>query len=182
MNLTHKFLVSLPTITGGTFNKSVIYIDNHTGDGASGWIINKQLSDDSVTQRLRKGMRLAVDIPIFYGGPVDANQAVVLHSDDLKLPATKQMNTSLSMTRDKSIVNIMNIGQFPEYWRVIVGKATWGAGQLESEMLGSRTNGVSSWVSLDYSKDLMWNTLPSKQWERAIEMTASNLTENVLNF
>jgi len=65
MNLTHKFLVSLPTITGGTFNKSVIYIDNHTGDGASGWIINKQLSDDSVTHRLRKGMRLAVDIPIF---------------------------------------------------------------------------------------------------------------------
>ena len=85
------------------------------------------------------------------------------------------------MTRDKSIVNIMNIGQFPEFWRVIIGKASWGAGQLESEILGSRTNGVSGWVTVDYSDSLMWNTLPSKQWERAIEMSAMQLTNSVLN-
>jgi putative transcriptional regulator len=181
MNLTNKFLASLPTITGGTFYKSVIYVEKHTGDGATGWIINKQLADDTVSQRLRKGMRLVVDIPIYYGGPVDANTAVVLHSSDLKLPVTKELNTNLSMTRDKSIVNIMNIGQFPELWRVIIGRASWGAGQLESEILGSRTNGVSSWVTVDYSDSLMWNTLPSKQWERAIEMSAMQLTDSVLN-
>lgn len=182
MNLTHKFLVSLPTLTAGQFNKSVVYVEHHNGDGAHGWIINKQLTNDNIVQRLRRGMRLQVDVPLYYGGPVDANNAVVLHSADLKLPATKQLNDNLSLTRDKSIVNIMNIGQFPEYWRIAVGKCSWGAGQLESEILGSRTNGVSSWTTLNYSTDLMWNTLPSKQWERAIEMTASQLTENVLNF
>jgi putative AlgH/UPF0301 family transcriptional regulator len=87
----------------------------------------------------------------------------------------------LSVTKDKSIVNVMNIGQFPEYWRVIVGRSSWGAGQLESEMLGSRTNGISSWMSIEYSDQLMWQTMPSQQWERAISLSAEKLTSNILD-
>jgi|TARA_B110000908_G_C10129467_1_gene391499 putative transcriptional regulator len=179
MNLTNNFLVSLPTANSGQFNRSVILLTEHTGDGASGWMVNKQL-DDKISVRLRKGMGLQRDIPLYYGGPVEVNNAVVIHSNDLKLPSTRPLNEHLSYTRDKSIVNVMNIGQFPEYWRVIVGRSAWGAGQLESELLGSRTNGVSGWLNLDYTNQLMWNTLPSKQWETSIELSAQHMTSNIL--
>ena len=73
----------------------------------------------------------------------------------------------------------MNIGQFPEFWKVIVGRSSWGAGQLESEILGSRNNGISNWMYLDYTPQLMWDTLPSKQWKTAIELGAQEMTKQV---
>lgn len=180
MNLTGNFLISIPSINTGTFNRSVVLLNEHTGDGATGWIVNKQL-DDKISQRLRKGMSLTRDIPLYFGGPVDVNNAAVIHSNDLKLPSTRKLTDTLSITKDKSIVNVMNIGQFPEYWRVIVGRSSWGAGQLESEILGSRTNGIGSWMSINYTDQIMWNTLPSNQWERSIELSAQKLTTNILN-
>jgi len=180
MNLTGDFLISIPSANVGTFNRSVVLMSEHTGNGAQGWIVNKQL-DDKVSQRLRKGMSLTRDIPLYFGGPVDVNNAVVIHSNDLTLPSTRRLTDTLSITKDKSIVNVMNIGQFPEYWRVIVGKSQWGAGQLESEILGSRNNGVGTWMSLDYTDQLMWQTMPSKQWERSIELSAEKLTSNIFN-
>ena len=76
MNLTGDFLISIPSANVGTFNRSVVLMSEHTGNGAQGWIVNKQL-DDKVSQRLRKGMSLTRDIPLYFGGPVDVNNAVV---------------------------------------------------------------------------------------------------------
>lgn len=180
MNFTNNFLVSLPSLGNNTaFSKSLIFIDSHTGDGAHGWIVNKQLEAD-VANRLRRGMKLNKNIPIYYGGPVDVNSGVVIHSKDLHVPATKVINDSLSITRDKSIINILNMGQFPEYFKIIVGCSAWGPTQLENEMLGSRTNGTPSWVASPFSHDLMWNISPAEQWNAGIESAASVLTNNML--
>lgn len=180
MNFKDKFLVSLPNLgSGNTFNKSLIYVDSHTGDGAHGWIVNKQLADD-VSQRLRRGMKLNKDIPIFYGGPVDANSGVVIHSKDLHVPSTKSLNDTLNITRDKSIINILNMGQYPEFFKIIVGCSAWGPTQLENEMIGSRTGGASSWTVAPYSHELMWHVSGGEQWNTGIELAASALTNTVL--
>ena len=181
MGYKNNFLVSLPIITGGSFNKSVVYVADHNGDGAKGWIVNKQL-EDSVAEKLRKGMNLQFKAPIYYGGPVEVSSAYVIHSKDFQLPGTIDLNHKLSMTRDKAVINIMNIGQFPEYWRIIVGSSSWGPGQLESEIYGSVTNGVGCWTALPYNNKLMWGTYPEEQWDSGIRLSAENLTSTVLNF
>lgn len=179
MNLSNQFLVSLPTIANGSFSKSVIFIQHHDGDGANGWIVNKKL-DDKTAERLRSGMKLNINCPVYYGGPVDVNSAYIIHTKDFHIPSTISLNDELSLTRDKAVIDILNIGQCPEYWRLIVGSSNWGAGQLESEMLGSRTNGHSSWVSTAYSNQLMWNTMPAEQWNAGIETYAANMTTDIL--
>lgn len=181
MSYTNNLLISLPSIIDNSFNKSVIYVNSHTGDGASGWIINKPL-DETIAAKLRTGMRLTGKLPVYYGGPVDINSAYVLHSNDFHIPATVRLNDTLSVTRDKAIINIFNIGQFPKHWKIIVGSSAWGAGQLESELLGSRTRGVGSWVTLPYSTSLMWDTESEQQWDTGIRAGAEHLTETVLNF
>lgn len=181
MSYKNNLLVSLPSIVDRSFNKSVIYLHNHTGDGASGWIINNQL-DDSIAANLRKGMKLNVTVPIYYGGPVNLTQAFVLHSNELKLPQTIKLTDTLSVTRDRSIIGVLNAGQFPVNWKIIVGESSWGAGQLESEILGSRSKGVSSWVTVPFNTDLVWNTNFSDMWDAGIRTSASQLTSTVLNF
>lgn len=181
MSYKNNLLVSLPSVVDSSFNKSVIYLHNHTGDGASGWIINKPL-DDSIAANLRKGMKLNADVPIYYGGPVNITQAFVLHSNDLRLPHTVKLTDTLSVTRDRSIINVFNAGQFPANWKIIVGESSWGAGQLESELLGSRSGGVSSWATVLFNNSLIWNTTVSDMWDAGIRTSASQLTSTVLNF
>ena len=53
MNLTGDFLISIPSINTGSFNRSVVLMSDHTGDGAHGWIVNKQL-DDKIAQTYKE--------------------------------------------------------------------------------------------------------------------------------
>lgn len=181
MSLKNNFLIGLPSILDTSFSKSVVYLNSHTGDSSTGWIVNKPL-DEKIAAKLRIGMRLNIALPVHYGGPVDINSAYVLHSNDFHIPSTIQINDTLSVTRDKAIINIFNIGQFPKHWKIIVGSSAWGAGQLESELLGSRTKGVGSWVTLPYSTSLMWDTASEQQWDTGIRAGAEHLTDTVLNF
>ena len=55
--MSQQFLVSLPMLGDSNFFKSVVYVENHDGDGAKGWIVNKEL-DNRVAVRLRKSIQL----------------------------------------------------------------------------------------------------------------------------
>ena len=179
MSNKNQFLVSLPNITSGSFHKSVVYLQTHNGDGANGWIVNKQL-DKSTASKLRLGMKLNINTPIYYGGPVDVTNAYVIHSKDFYMPTTIELNEHISVTRDRAVIDVLNMEQFPEYWRIIVGSSNWGAGQLESEILGSRTKGIGSWINTEFNYKLMWNTMPNEQWNKGIELCAQNMASKVL--
>jgi putative transcriptional regulator len=180
MNFNKQMLVSLPPLMDNNFQKSVVYLDSHDGDGAKGWIINKEL-ENRVSVRLRKSIQLAINAPIFYGGPVDINSAFVLHSPDIRVPSTVLLNEELCVTRDKEMVAQLNQNHCPRYFRIVIGRCSWGAGQLESEMLGSRTNGKTLWTSCPYDPKYFW-MVPNEQWEKGIERSANSKVTNYLNF
>ena len=94
MNYKKQFLASLPQLADGNFNESIVYIDNHDGDGARGWIVNKEL-DARVAVRLRKSIQLGINAPIYYGGPVEVNQCYVLHSIDIMLAPVSYTHLTL---------------------------------------------------------------------------------------
>ena len=181
MNYKKQFLCSLPGLGDTNFNQSVLYVDNHDGDGAKGWIINKVL-DNRVAVRLRKSIQLGIQADIYYGGPVETNQCYVLHTKDIMLAQSMKINENLCVTRDKAIITTLNENRFPEFYRIIIGCSSWGPGQLESELLGSRTNGNSMWCNFPYTEDFMWKTDPAQQWNDGIEYSAKTKVTNYLNF
>jgi len=177
MNLTDHILISLPNLEDPYFLKSLVYIADYDEDmGTNGWIINKQLSDYP-SRQIRTSMGLTRDLPLFLGGPVNTNTAVVLHSPELKLQNTIQLNSKLSVTREKRIITMFNNGDFPEYWRVIVGQSGWYPNQLESEF---DRNGTTSWTYTSYNHDLVWNTSPKDQWNDALKITVEEQTNALL--
>lgn len=180
MNFEKQMLVSLPPLLDNNFQRSVVYLDTHNGDGASGWIINKEL-ENRVAVRLRKSIQLAVSAPIFYGGPVEISSAFVLHTPEIRMKTTTQLTDDLCMSRDKEMIQTLNANNFPSWFRIVIGRCSWGAGQLESEMLGSRTNGRTLWTSCPYTHKYFWSN-PAEQWEQGIEASASNKISNYLDF
>ena len=180
MNFEKQMLISLPPLSDNNFQRSVIYIHSHTGDGATGWIINKEL-ENRVAVRLRKSIQLGINAPIFYGGPVDINSAFVLHTPEVSTNTTKHINDNLCMTRDKEMIQALNDNNFPSWFRIMLGRCSWAAGQLESEVLGSRTNGRTLWTSCPYTHEYFWSN-PADQWEQGIEYSASDKISSYLDF
>ena len=46
------------------FRNSLVYIQKHSGDGAKGWVINKEV-EPRVAVKLRKSIQLGVVCPIY---------------------------------------------------------------------------------------------------------------------
>ena len=182
LNANATFLLSLPNMHDNNFRNSMVYIQQQNGDGANGWVVNKEL-EQRVAVKLRKSIQLGVVCPIYYGGPVNVTQVYVLHSNDVQVADnTVYLNDNLSVTRDKQMIQMLNNNQFPNFWRVMIGNCTWGPGQLEGELLGSRTDGMSMWNILPYSQELMWDTAPPQQWDNGIKKVATMMTNSYLNF
>lgn len=177
MNLTNHLLVSLPTIESHLFEKSLIYIASHdVMTGTHGWILNKQVDDDTANH-IGQSIGFTRDIPIFFGGPVNISNVSILHSPELRVEGTVELNSQLYFTRQRSIVKMFNRGIFPKYWKVLIGYSAWMPNQLENEF---NRNNTSSWSYMSYDNDIVWNNEEDYQWNDALNATVREKTEALL--
>jgi putative transcriptional regulator len=83
INLTHHFLIAMPGLNDENFNRSVVYLCEHSDRGALGLVINK--ASDLDMQALFKKVDLNLSrsdlahLPVYQGGPVHTERGFVLH-------------------------------------------------------------------------------------------------------
>ncbi len=130
-SLRGQLLIAGPTLWDPNFRRTVVLIGHHDDDGAVGVVLNRPL-DATVAEAVPPLSSLVPpDEPLFRGGPVQPDAAVVLA--DFEEPARA------------GILALDTIGFLPEEVesdevgglrraRVFAGYAGWGAGQLEAEM------------------------------------------------
>lgn len=170
-NLPHldgKLLIAMPSMGDPRFEKSVIYICAHSGDGAMGLIINKPAKDLKFTDLLDQ-LKIKVDRPIkgidiHYGGPVEYGRGFVLHTHDYgSEDSTLTVNDQFGMTATLDILEAISNGEGPEACLLALGYAGWGPGQLEDEI---RANG---WLTCDADPGLVFQNTPKGKWLAALE-------------
>ena len=163
MNFTNHFLISMPHLVDAFFNKSIIYICEHTVDGAMGIIINKDLSDNKKYLILKETGLINVDPrpKIYFGGPVQMNRGIILHSCDYVNEDSKIVTKNLSITSNEEILDDMSRGKGPDKFRFTFGYAGWGSNQLEREF----ENG--DWLLLPANIGFIFDTPDEKKWEEA---------------
>ena len=101
-----------------------------------------------------------MDIPIFWGGPVDEKQIYILHSKEYKNDTTKNYK-GISITRDYKILFDIAENKGPEKSLVIFGYSGWGSGQLEGEMERDH------WILSDLDPNIIFDKEPSEKWQKA---------------
>lgn len=138
-SLKNHFLVAMPTMDDAQFEQSVIYICEHTLEGAMGIIINRPL--DWQLEDLAKDLELTPSsddiaaIPVYDGGPLRKERGFVLHRKtsahwDHSVP----LNGQLSVTTSFDILKAICAGAGPEDFLIALGYTEWDAGQLEQEI------------------------------------------------
>ena len=106
INLTHHFLIAMPSLEDASFAKSVVYVCEHSERGALGLVINKP-SDLSMTGLFEKvelplHRQDLVSAPVLQGGPVHTERGFVLH-DAMVLDVPEQEAEALSAVSSRNV-------------------------------------------------------------------------------
>jgi len=190
--LSHHFLIAMPGLEDPTFAKSVVYLCEHSERGAKGLNINKpgELSlkhlFDKVELPLHREDLLQSNV--LHGGPVQTERGFVLHEpmleadlEDSEKPApalspeadsksnsiyasTLSVPGGLAMTTSKDVLEAMSNGSGPRRVLVTLGYASWGEGQLESEI------GENSWLTVEADPTVIFDTPIEKRYEKALAL------------
>lgn len=149
MSRTGSILVAHPGLPiGGPFRRSVIYIYRDDLRGTYGVILNYK-SDLSVTEICNNKKINFPDTNIFVhkGGPVNEHALVMLHSQEWRSSSTED-TSDWAISSDTFMLEKIAAGDYPVYFRVFAGVATWAPGQLDLELSGR----------FPYKKEYAWLT------------------------
>ena len=175
INLTHHFLIAMPGLEDETFAKSVVYLCEHSERGALGLVINKpsDINLQSLLQKVDLDLRRQdlTDTPVFQGGPVQTERGFVLHDamqadsekpEDSGYSSTLSIPGGLEMTTSKDVLEALSTGAGPRRVLVTLGYASWGEGQLESELA------QNTWLTVGADPSVIFDTPIGQRWDRAL--------------
>lgn len=167
MDLNGKLLIAMPNMGDPRFDHSVVYICDHSSEGAMGLIINKPRPNLRYVKLLQE-LNIEVegiirDKLVHYGGPVEKMRGFVLHSSDYTAGlGTIEVDGGLSMSATLEILKDIARGQGPQRSLLALGYAGWGPDQLEDEI------GQNCWLTCDASSDLVFDDDNASKWEMAL--------------
>lgn len=167
-NLTGRMLIAMPGMGDPRFDHSVVFLCDHSDEGAMGLIINKPSKDVDMPGLLSQlSIEPVADLsqcPVYFGGPVEMGRGFVLHSGDYAAAMTTvQVLDDIHMTATLDILEELGRGEGPSKWMMALGYAGWGPGQLESELA------QNAWLVCDGAPELVFDLPDKGKWEAALE-------------
>ncbi len=160
MNYRHSFLLSTSRHQESPFSQSVIYLCEHSEQGAFGLVINKPLSMTLDQVIKNPTSPFFYQMPsVFWGGPVQSeDRGFVLHKHlGQYWKGTSQLASDLFLTTTNDILeDLISIPQ--DLYRVFVGYVYWQPNQLEYEI------SQDYWVLSDYKTSLLFLEQPEQLW------------------
>lgn len=165
LDLSNQFLIAMPALGDTNFAGTVIYVCEHTPEGALGLVINRptDLTMGSLFERIDLQLEIAPikDKPVFYGGPVQTDRGFVLHAPVVEYSSTLKVG-ELALTTSRDILKAVADGQGPEHLLITLGYAGWGAGQLESEI------GENAWLTVSADSRVIFQVPPAERYPAAL--------------
>jgi putative transcriptional regulator len=169
--LAGRFLVATSRLRERPFAESVVLIVKHSeDDGAVGLIVNRPMGTIPLSKVLRgKAAATNVEVPIFYGGPVERRQGFLLHSSEEVLPSSVSVLEGVAMTLDREMLQLIAEGKGPARHLFAVGYSGWRANQLETEI------GLGSWFTVEADPGLIFSDEPLKTWKQLFDANVLRL-------
>lgn len=146
VNLTGHFLIAMPAMTDPYFSGTLIYICEHTEQGALGIIVNRPI--DMTLAALFEKIEVPLEtsgferMPVYFGGPVQTDRGFVLHRPLGGWQSTLAANSEIGLTSSRDILQSVGREGDPREIIVTLGYSGWSAGQLEDEL------GQNAWLTV----------------------------------
>jgi putative transcriptional regulator len=164
-SLAPALLLSMPQLIDPNFHKTVVLLCKHSDDGAFGLVVNRPLlTSGRVVVNLEPPVATDRELHVWIGGPVDPHRSWMLVGGDADADeaAGMRITDDLYLSTSPDLLRRLLEPDPPPHTRLIVGYASWGAGQLEAELQ------ESAWLLSDVDADLVFRTPPDRMWDASI--------------
>lgn len=161
-----KLLVAARDLRDPNFSETVILLADFTREGAMGVIINRR-TRVPVT-RLFPQLKAPEDHPalLYLGGPVAATGVLGLVRSDAARDDSRHVVDDIYLVATREpLESLIAAGVGPSRFRVYLGYAGWGPGQLERE------TAQGSWHIVQSESDVVFDADPGSLWRRQIRRT-----------
>ena len=162
------FLIATEKMTDSRFKETVVVMLESDKNGAWGLVINKRLGtmpmalliDPSLNTAEEREKLYKVNVPVFWGGPVDVKEIFILHSIEYQSDTTKNYG-NISISKDYNILFDIAENKGPKKSLVVFGYSGWGSGQLEGEMERDH------WILSDIDLNIIFDEESNTRWDKA---------------
>jgi putative transcriptional regulator len=180
---TPVLLLAMPQVLDPFFHRSVVLLIRHEDEGSIGFIVNRPTGIK--VHEILKGMEVdwqgRDDAVAYFGGPVQPNLGTVLFGPGQQasltpaageggsggVEAASEVLAGVSLTQH--VGDLSRLAEAPpERFRLFLGYAGWGAGQLIEEILRN------DWLTAPARGDLIFAPDPDRLWSAALESVGVN--------
>lgn len=173
-SLAGSFLVSAPGQDAGPFSRSVVFMISHDTGGAMGVIINKPVIQESLSRLLetlgeKPGNVPNTDITVYFGGPVEPDAILVVHSRDFTVDKTRTISSLAAVSPVEVVLRAIANGKGPRHFLLLSGYAGWAPGQLEAELARAW------WAVVPPDGQILYDDNDATKWQRAYDRRAIDL-------
>ncbi|CAM2786758.1 MULTISPECIES: YqgE/AlgH family protein [Moritella] len=183
-SLQDHFLIAMPSMKDGIFERSVIYICEHNNEGAMGIIINLPVNisvDELLSQTVEADLddetaspaepKTVIDDLVFKGGPVSEDRGFVLHTAYPGFSSSLQINDELMITSSLDVLATLGTKKQPENYIVALGYSGWTKGQLEQEIADN------SWLTINADENILFKVPVHQRWEQAVQKIGIDVSQ-----
>jgi putative transcriptional regulator len=157
-------LLAMPSLQGAVFRRSVLLMTAHEKEGAMGFIVNRPLDARvaDVLEDLDMPWMGRGDDRVWMGGPVRPESGWVLFSGKARSEIDGAVEVLPGLFLSASIELLRDLAtKPPRRFRLYLGHAGWGPGQLEGELIDG------SWMLAPASASLIFDGAPEQMWDAA---------------
>lgn len=164
-SLSNQLLIAMPGMADPNFNSTVTLVCEHTNDGAIGLVINRpmeiELGHLYAQLKVAAAETDSARQPVLNGGPVAPERGFVLHEADRDYESTLSVSPFIHLTMSRDVIEDMARGDGPGKTVVALGVASWGAGQLDEEMLSN------TWLTVPATPEIVFDVPFADRWRVA---------------
>ncbi len=159
-------LLAMPQVADPFFRKSVVLLLAHEEEGSFGFIVNRttELKVVDILRDLDISWTGAPGMLARFGGPVQPQVGTLLFAPDAAspaLPGSAEVLPGVRVSQNLSELAVL-AGAPPDRFRLLLGYAGWGAGQLVEEILRN------DWLTAPVDLDIVFGHDPDAAWEKAL--------------
>ena len=163
-------LLAMPQVQDPFFHRSVVLLLHHTDEGSFGFIVNRptELPLTEILDAMDISWKGFDDAQAFFGGPVQSQMGTVMFSlsvgerfDLDSLEGLTEVGPGILISQQSEDLGRL-AAKPPLCFRLFLGYAGWGAGQLVDEIVRN------DWLIAPVDNELLFSEQPDSVWEQAL--------------
>jgi len=164
---TPVLLMAMPQVLDPFFHRSVVLLLHHEEEGSFGFILNRPtgIKVSEILKGMDVGWSGRAEAVAYFGGPVQPNLGTVLFAPLLADGGPEDTATEVlpGVALTQHVGDLSRLAEAPpDQFRLILGYAGWGEGQLMEEILRN------DWLTAPASSELIFAPDPEQVWGAAL--------------